>query len=99
MIEKNFTPKRTVCKVTFAIPEEWAEKEVAIAGEFNDWDTESNKLEKKDGKWETLLRVKPDNNYRFKYLLDGSKWENDDSADEYVPNEFGTEDSLLAVGK
>lgn len=99
MIQKEYTPKRTVCKVKFSIPGEWADKEVAVAGDFNDWDTRSDKLEKNNNKWETILRVKPNQTYRFKYLIDGEHWENDDSADAYEPNEFGTEDSLLEVGK
>lgn len=99
MISKEFTPKRTVCKVTLAIPEEWAEKEVAVAGSFNDWDTDADKLEKKKGKWTTTLRLKPENEYKFKYLIDGERWENDDAADDYVTNEHGTEDSVIKVGK
>ncbi len=98
MLQKKFTPKRTICKVTFSIPGEWADKEVAVAGDFNEWDTRSNKLEKSGNNWETLLRVKPNQKYRFKYFIDGEYWENDDSADAYVANEFGTEDSLLEVG-
>ena len=99
MISKEFTPKRTVCKVTLALPAEWADKEVAVAGEFNDWDTGSEKLEKKKDKWTTTLRLKPENEYKFKYYIDGERWENDDSADKYVPNEFGTEDSVVAIVK
>jgi 1,4-alpha-glucan branching enzyme len=57
MIEKKFTPKRTICKVTFRVPEEWAEREVAVVGDFNEWDTEANKLEQKNGSWETTLRL------------------------------------------
>lgn len=99
MISKKFTPKRTVCKITFSIPAEWAEKEVAVAGDFNDWNTNSDKLEKKNGKWTGLVRVKPENEYKFKYYIDGERWENDDAADYYTGNEFGTEDSVVAVGK
>jgi 1,4-alpha-glucan branching enzyme len=99
MISKEFTPKRTVCKVTLTLPEEWANKEVVVAGSFNDWDTSSDKLEKKNGKWTTTLRLKPENEYRFKYLIDGEKWENDDAADQYVPNEFGSEDSVIKIGE
>ena len=99
MISKKFTPKRTVCKVTLTLPEEWANKEVVVAGKFNDWDTGSDKLEKKNGKWTTTLRLKPNNEYRFKYLIDGEKWENDDAADLYVPNEFGSEDSVIKIGE
>lgn len=99
MISKKFTPKRTVCKVTLTLPESWANEEVAVAGEFNDWDTSSDKLEHKDGKWVTTLRLKPEHDYKFKYYIDGERWENDDAADKYVPNEFGTEDSVVSIGE
>lgn len=99
MITKEFTPKRTICKVTFSLPEEWAQKEIAIAGDFNSWDTTSEKLEKKKGQWETTLRLKPEHTYKFKYLIDGEHWANDDAADKYLPNEFGSEDSVVEIGK
>lgn len=100
MLQKNYTPKRTICKVTFAIPEEWANKEVKLVGDFNNWDVKSaDKLEKKKDKWEITKRLKPESKYRFRYLIDGEVWENDDAADEYLPNEFGTEDSVVETGK
>ncbi|RNC83659.1 MAG: glycoside hydrolase [Balneola sp.] len=99
MLEKKFTPKRTVCKVTFTVPSEIVEKEVSLAGDFNDWDATAIKLEKKNGYYETELRLKPESEYRFKYLIDGETWENDYEADAYVANEFGTEDSLVTIGK
>ena len=99
MIKKTFTPKRTICRTTFSIPEEWAEKEVKLVGDFNDWDREADSLEKKKGRWEITKRLKPENSYQFKYFIDGEKWENDDDADRYVPNEFGSEDSVVDIGK
>jgi len=99
MINRTFTPKRTVCKVTFSIPAEWAESKVNLVGEFNDWDTSADELKKKKDKWEITKRFKPENKYRFKYLIDGEIWENDDAADTYIPNEFGTKDSVIEVGK
>lgn len=99
MITKEFTPKRTVCKVTLKVPADWAEKEVVVAGDFNDWDTKAEKLEKKKDGWKTTLRLKPENEYTFKYLVDGERWVNDDAADKYVSNDFGTEDSVVVIGK
>lgn len=99
MLKKTFTPKRTICKVTFSIPVEWAENSVHLVGDFNDWDKVSDSLEKKKDKWEITMRLKPENSYRFKYLIDGEKWENDDAADSYVANDFGSEDSVVEVGK
>ncbi|MFV1883425.1 MAG: isoamylase early set domain-containing protein [Balneola sp.] len=99
MLEKKFTPKRTVCKVTFSVPSEIVSKKVTLAGDFNDWDPTSLELEKKNGVYETEVRLKPEAEYKFKYLIDGEVWENDYEADAYVPNEFGTEDSLVTIGK
>lgn len=99
MLEKTFTPKRTICKVTFSIPADWAEEKVNLAGDFNDWDEEAESMELKDGKWEITMRLKPENNYRFKYLVDGKLWKNDDDADSYESNIHGTEDSVVEIGK
>lgn len=99
MLLKKFTPKRTICKVTFTMPAEVAEKEVALAGEFNDWDATPLKLDPKKSEWTTEVKLKPENEYKFKYLIDGKVWENDFKADAYIPNEFGTEDSLVSIGK
>lgn len=97
MISKQFTPKKTVCKVTFKVPAEWASREVALVGDFNEWDPKAIILTKKSGSWETTLRLNPGAEYRFRYFIDGVKWENDDQADAYIANEYGTEDSLIKV--
>ena len=47
MLLKKFTPKRTVCKVTFTMPVEAVKKQVAIAGDFNDWNPTEHVLEKR----------------------------------------------------
>jgi 1,4-alpha-glucan branching enzyme len=99
MLKKVFTPKRTVCKVTFSIPQDWAENGVQLVGDFNDWNEDSDSMDLKKGKWEITLRLSPDSTYRFKYLIDQKRWENDDAADSYVTNIFGSEDSILEIGK
>ena len=33
--------------------------------------------------------------YRFRYLIDGQRWDNDWAADAYVPNDFGGDDSVV----
>ncbi len=44
-----------------------------------------------------VLSLDPGRSYRFRYLLDGTCWENDWSADGYQPNPFGSEDSVVEV--
>lgn len=99
MIEKNYTPKRTVCKVTFRVPGDWANDEVKLVGDFNGWNTEADKLKKKKGHWEITKRLKPKSEYHFRYLIDGQTWKNDDAADRYVSNEFGSENSVIITGE
>ena len=44
-----------------------------------------------------MLSLPAGQDYYFRYLLDGGLWENDWAADAYVPNPFGTEDSVLKL--
>ena len=95
MIKKQFTPKKTVCKVTFTVASEKASESVALLGDFNNWDPKADHLKMKNGAWETTIRLNANEEFKFRYLIDGSTWENDESADAYVGNEFGTEDSVV----
>jgi len=97
MITKEYTPKKTVCKVTFTLPSDWATNSASLVGDFNNWDSEANQLELKNGNWQTTIRLTPGSEVRFRYLIDGSNWVNDDQADSYITNEYGTEDSVATV--
>ncbi len=97
MISKDYTPKRTVCKVTFSLPSGKAENSVSLVGDFNEWDTNSNKLELKGDQWQTTVRMTPGSETRFRYFIDGHSWENDEQADSFVANDFGTEDSVVKI--
>ncbi|MEX0778406.1 MAG: isoamylase early set domain-containing protein [Balneolales bacterium] len=98
MIKKIYTPKRTVCKVTFKLPKEIAVNKVALVGDFNDWNPNANELNKTNYAWQTTLRLKPGTETKFRYFIDDQSWANDDTADGTVKNEFGTEDSVLKLG-
>ena len=50
-----------------------------------------------DAGFSITLSLNAGHNYRFRYLLDGQRWENNWAADAYVPNPFGTEDSVLKL--
>jgi 1,4-alpha-glucan branching enzyme len=97
MITKEYTPKRTVCKVTFALPADKAASSVSLVGDFNDWDTNANKLELKNDQWATTVRMAAGTETKFRYFVDGNSWENDDQADAFVANDFGTEDSVVKI--
>jgi len=52
---------------------------------------------REDGRFTLTLSLTPGQSYRFRYLLDGSRWENDWAADSYAPNPYGSDDSVVEV--
>lgn len=99
-IKRRYIKTRKVCKVTFRLPVEAVDKasKVNLVGDFNNWNTASTPLNRlKNGDFSVDVELSPGREYRFRYLVDGSRWENDWCADKYVPNEFGTDDSVLVL--
>lgn len=85
---KKYLKTKPVCKVKFIAPKPLAEnsKKIYLAGEFNDWDFESTELKKqKNGDLATTMDLEP-GEYAYRYVIDGEQWENDFSADKYIPS-------------
>jgi 1,4-alpha-glucan branching enzyme len=98
MLKKSYSKTKRSCRVTFEIPQQAAAKRVALCGEFNNWDPSANPMkQRKDGRFSTTVSMAAGRSYRFKYLVDNQRWENDSAADSYVPNEFGSDDSLIRL--
>jgi 1,4-alpha-glucan branching enzyme len=98
MLKKTLSKSGKTCRVTFSVPPETGAQEVYLCGEFNDWDEASHPLQRrKDGSFSTTLTLETGRSYRFRYLLDGERWENDYAADAYVPNAFGSDDSVVQL--
>ena len=99
MLKKTYrdTPKGRVCDVTFTLPADVKAQFAHLLGEFNDWDPTVHPMKKdKDNNFSVQITIPP-GIYRFRYLLDGERWENDWEADSYAPNEYGSEDSVIEV--
>lgn len=96
MLTKNYSKTGNYCRVTFRLPSEVDAESAAVCGEFNDWSPEANPLRAlKAGGFSTTISLETGHSYRFRYLLDGERWENDWQADGYVRNHYGSEDSLV----
>jgi 1,4-alpha-glucan branching enzyme len=98
-IKKQFLKSKPVCKVTFSLTKEAAAnaEKVQLLGDFNNWKLqdaiEMDKL--KNGSFKTTLDLSAENEYQFKYLVDGVTWINDDEADKYVNNGLTNEDNSV----
>jgi hypothetical protein len=99
-IKKHYLKSNGLCNVTFKLPEESAPdaQVVTIVGDFNNWNLTETQMKKlRNGDFKATLKLHRDKEYRFRYFIDGSRWENDWCADKYVPNTFGSDDSLVIV--
>ncbi len=84
--------------VSFELPAAVEADEIALCGDFNNWSSSTTKMKRaKSGIWRTTLRLQTGHSYRYRYLLDGTHWENDWSADGYVRNPYGSDDSVVNV--
>src|SRR5581483_2567785 len=69
------TKKGTV-KVTFELPTDIQAQQAVVVGEFNNWDPTATPMKrKKEGRFSIALNLEGGREYRFRYYLDGSRWE------------------------
>ena len=83
-------------RVTFELPAISAGERVEVLGDWNGWQGTPMK-QRKDGRFSVTVLLPKAREYRYRYLVDGCRWENDWSADGYVPNPYGGEDCIVAL--
>ena len=95
MLSKRFFKTIDECEVAFKVEPEEATT-VSLVIESNGWQPiPMNQL--KSGPFKASIRLPLDQQFQFRYLIDGEQWENDESADAYVPNEYGGENSVVVT--
>lgn len=93
MLSKRFFKKDSECEVTFRLKPESA-TEVVVLTDANGW-SPIPMQQLKSGEFKTRVKLPAGRQFQFRYLIDGRRWENDDAADAYVPNEHGSENSIV----
>jgi hypothetical protein len=94
MIEKTYSSDGQTCQVTFMLPGELQPQQACICGEFTDWQPQVMEQTKK-GKFTATFTLSAQRAYQFRYLVNETEWHNDWHADAYVPNPFGSENSVV----
>lgn len=98
MLMKSYSKTGQKCRVTFKLSNDVQAETAFLVGEWDGWDETSTPMKQlKDGGFSATLSLVSGTSYRFRYLLDGERWENDWEADQYLPNEFGSEDSIVQL--
>jgi len=98
MLKKNYSKTGNFCRVTFKLPPDANAKTAVLCGDFNNWDPDAGPMKRlKNGGFSITVSLRSSQSYRFRYLLDVNRWENDWEADSYIHNEYGSEDSVVEV--
>jgi hypothetical protein len=99
-ITREYLETGATCMVTFILPKEVAldALRVTIVGDFNRWDKENIAMKRlNSGDFAATLKLRAGKEYKYRFLINGERWENDWNADRYDPNPFGWHDSVLII--
>ena len=95
MLKKKFFKTKDECEVTFEYSAENAEQ-VSLVCSANEWQPIAMKKAKK-GPFRTKVRLPKEGQFQFRYLVNNEFWVNDESADAYAANEYGSENSVVVT--
>ena len=84
-------------EITFRLPLDHPAAPVGVAGAFNDWQWEATPLVACGDHLVASTVVAAGARYEFRYRTADERWFNDESADDYVPNEFGGVNCVVDV--
>ena len=83
-------------RVTFTMPKLEGVKQLFLVGDFNNWSVAETPMTRVDDEtWSVALTLEAGRQYEFRYFADNQVWHNDWSADAYVTNAFGAENSVV----
>lgn len=94
MLSKKIFKTKNEIEVTFDFCREDVTS-VSLLADFNDWEPISMKFNKKEKTFRTKVRLPKEGVFHFRYLLNNLEWENDYEADQYIPNVYGTDNSVV----
>ena len=99
-IFKRYLKKKPVCKVTFRLSKKETDSanSIHVVGDFNNWDTLATPMKKlKNGDFTATVDLGLYREYEFRYLKDGTQWDNDWEADKSVPTPYGDSDNSVVI--
>jgi 1,4-alpha-glucan branching enzyme len=101
-LKKSYLKTEKMCSVTFELSADAARdaKEIYLVGDFNGWnksDPEKKMKKNKDGSFSIKVALEQDREYQFRYLIDGTRWENDWAADRYMGTPYSAQENSVVI--
>jgi 1,4-alpha-glucan branching enzyme len=84
-------------EVTFRLSQSDGVHIATVVGDFNEWSASATPMHDDGTGFVATVRLPVGRSYRYRFLVDGERWENDWHADAYVPNNFGGHDCVVRV--
>ena len=83
-------------RVTFTVDPGVGAQTAAVCGDWNGWLTDADVMRRDaEGGFSLTVELEAGRAYRFRYFLDGQRWDNDWAADAYLASSFGGDDSVV----
>lgn len=96
MIKREIRRNGDQVKVTFVQPNDPNRGRIYVAGDFNDWNPETHLLVKRSNNTRSVsVLLHANERYGFRYCTEDGHWFNDEAADGYESNPYGSENCLL----
>jgi len=99
MIKKVDKRSSDRVKVTFVLPEDHPyEKDISVVGDFNDWTPGEHRLVRRSNQtFSANVLLPEDGRYAFRYYSDADGWIDEQEADAFESNEFGSTNCIATT--
>jgi 1,4-alpha-glucan branching enzyme len=99
MLAKRFYKTKDEVEVTFEVDRPGVESVDLVADVF-DWQPMALKRTNRGkGPFRIKVRLPRDDVVQFRYIFDRVRWENDEAADAYWPNDRGSDNSVVLTSR
>jgi len=82
--------------ISFTLRHNSSIQSVHLAGDFNGWNAETHPLQLEHGFWRIELPLKK-GKYRYKFVLNGTEWIADETAEAFERDPYGSKNSVVNV--
>lgn len=99
MIKKVDKQSSDQVKVTFVLPEDHPYgDDLSVVGDFNDWTAGEHRFVRRSNQtYSTNVMLTEGDQYAFRYYSEEEGWINEEEADDYESNEFGSTNCVVTT--
>jgi hypothetical protein len=83
-------------KVSFVLPQDAIPGKTSVVGDFHGWDPLAHPLRPRaNGTRSSTVTLPPGRRFAFRYLAEGGRWHDDETAEAFEPNGAGGHNAVI----